>query len=187
MITVRLLEIQGSDRSVANAARTTVWMDDKEGPVPEGYMRKMYLCEHSPIRAKRFVVEVVGVPYWIAMHFVRHKVGIEHFVSTLRDDRGGQPRNKMSQDAPVIWRFVANAAAVIAISRKRLCMQAHRETQEVWRQVLAAIGVADPELVQACVPECIYRGHCYEYKTCGWHLTEQFQRELDRYRRGIND
>jgi len=32
----------------------------------------------------------------------------------------------------------------------------------------------------------ICRGHCYEYKSCSFHKTDQYKRQLKAYREGIN-
>ena len=81
----------------------------------------------------------------------------------------------------------ANANALIAISRKRLCACASPETREAWEALLETIRETEPELYAACVPDCIYRGWCYEYKSCGWFRTEEFQKRLAEYRSGINE
>lgn len=91
---VRVLDILGTNRQVANAARATINLDGGTKEVSDNYMRTLYLCEHSPIRLKQFYIEVKDIPYWIVMHFTRHKFGIEHWISTQRDDKTGEDRNK---------------------------------------------------------------------------------------------
>ena len=183
---VTILDVFGSDRQVADAARTTIKMEDGHKLVTDAYMRKMYLCEHSPIRIKQFLILVEDIPYWIVMHFTRHKFGIEHWVSSQRDDRTGVPRENLSQDALVNWKFLVNAAEVVAISRKRRCTQAHKDTRNAWSAILAKLEEVDWALVQACVPDCIYRGWCYEYKSCNYHKTEHYTETLDKYREEVN-
>lgn len=134
-----------------------------------------------------FYIEVKDIPYWIVMHFTRHKFGIEHWISTQRDDKTGEDRNKKPQDAPVRWRFLVNAQEVLFISRRRLCKCAHPETRKAWQRILNAIKPHDEALYSACVPDCIYRGHCYEYKSCGFHKTAEFATQLEVYRSGINE
>ncbi|MFL0195349.1 hypothetical protein ACJDU8_07190 [Clostridium sp. WILCCON 0269] len=60
--------------------------------------------------------------------------------------------------------FIATTQVMINISRKRLCNQASKETREVWQEVLNYIKDVEPELYNVCVPDCIYREWCYEYK-----------------------
>lgn len=92
----------------------------------------------------------------------------------------------MSQSNLVEHEFLANAQALINISRKRLCNQASKETREAWKEILESIKGDQPELYTVCVPDCIYRGWCYEYKSCGYHKTEQYQQRLIEYRNSIN-
>lgn len=43
-----------------------------------------------------------------------------------------------------------------------------------------------PELASCMVKDCIYRGYCYEYKSCGYFNTPEYKKELEEYRKGIN-
>jgi len=145
------------------------------------------MCEHSPIRQLFIKCKWYELKSWVSVHFVRHKIGIEHWVRTQREDRTGEDRNQLFQSNTVEHEFLANAQAMINISRKRLCSQASKETREAWQAVLYSIAEEQPELFSACVPDCIYRGWCYEFKSCGYHKTAQFQLRLADYRSGIND
>ena len=59
-----------------------------------------------------------------------------------------------------------NAQAFINVSRKRLCGQAHDETQEVWNKIIEELSKIDKILASKCVPECVYRGYCPEIFPC---------------------
>lgn len=183
---VKLLGVKGTWRSVADSARTTIGLDAKEGEVSSSWRRRMLLCEHSPTRKLVISWKWFNIPYWVSTHFVRHKFGIEHWVSTQRTDRTGEDRNVAPQGSEVMHESEANAQAIISISRKRLCKQASPETQEAWKKVLQKIATVEPELASVCVPDCIYRGHCYEYKSCGYHKTDDYKQKLEEYRGGIN-
>ena len=76
-------------------------------------MRKLYLCEHSPIRNQWYKIRFEDIPYCIGMHFARHKIGVEHFFSTQRSDRTGIDRSERKQTDPVLYEMVANAQAII--------------------------------------------------------------------------
>lgn len=181
------LGAKGTWREVADAANTTI---HKEAGVKEptgAWKRKMLLCEHSPIRQLMIKCKWYELKSWVSVHFVRHKIGIEHWVRTQREDRTGIARNELPQGSEVEHEFIANAQAMINISRKRLCKQASAESREAWIAVLEAIKEDQPELFEVCVPDCIYRGWCYEYKSCGYHKTAQFQQRLNNYRNGINE
>lgn len=168
---------------VLNAARNTVNKGEIIKEPSSEWKRKMLLAEHSPIRLIKLDYTWQNIKSWISVHFVRHKVGIEHFVSTQRDDRTKIDRNKSTQDSPVNHYFEVNAQAAINISRKRLCFQAHKETRDKWKEFLETKAKFDePELYSVCVPECIYRGFCPEINPCGFSKTEDFKNKLELYR-----
>lgn len=169
------------------------WLDVKDsamhtigkthGTYPDSeWKRKMLLAEHSPIRRLRFFWRWNGLKSWVSVHFVRHKHGIEHWVSTQRSDRTGVMRDNLPQDAPVNHSCEANAQALINISRKRLCSCASPETREAWMEVKAKVAETEPELASVMVPECIYRGFCPEIKSCGYANTEAYYIALQEYR-----
>ena len=124
-----------------------------------------------------------GLKSWVSVHFVRHKHGIEHWVSTQRTDRTGVDRDASRQDTPVDHECLANAQSLIFISRRRLCGQASPETREAWKEVKRQVADFDPVLASVMVPECIYRGFCPEFKSCGFADTEEYKRQLAEYRR----
>ncbi len=169
-------------REIADAARTTIRMPEGAREPSSAWKRKMLLAEHSPIRLMLFKWKWINLKYWVSVHFVRHKIGIEHFVSTQRSDRTGLCREAAPQNAPVHHQCAANAQSIIFISRKRLCTQASPETHAAWKLVLEEIRKCEPELHALCVPECVYRGFCPEFKGCGYSETEQFRQALERYR-----
>lgn len=167
---------------VKSAARTTISRDGSGKPPTDGWKKTMLLAEHSCIRLIRVAWKWIRIPSWVSVHFVRHKIGIEHWVSTQRTDRTGIDRTKKPQDAPVDHECDADAQAVINISRRRLCSKASPETREAWQDVVGKIRIADPVLASVCVPECIYRGFCPEFESCGYADTEAFQKRLAEYR-----
>jgi hypothetical protein len=178
--------MNGTWRDVADSARTTIHKEAGEGEPSSEWKRRMLLCEHSPIRQLNLKCKWYEIPYWVSVHFVRHWLGIIHWVRTQRTDRTGENRDVIPQGAPVEHEFAANPQAFINISRKRLCFLASPETREAWKEVLESIKEEQPELYSVSVPDCIYRGHCFEYKSCGFHKTEEYQRQLDAYRYLIN-
>ena len=183
-VKVTVTSVGGSYRDVADAARTTIGLTEGDKKVTDTYMKKMYKCEHSPIRLREFKIVIENCPSWVATHFCRHHIGVEKFVSTQRSDRTGINRNKLPQDAPVRLQMNCNAQAMINISRKRLCYQASYETRIVWLKVLEELKKIDRPLYECCVQECCYRGFCPEYKGCGYDKTEAFKEELNKYRGG---
>ena len=180
--TLKFMKVTGSWREVADAARTTIRRDEGTGEPSSRWKKRILLAEHSPIRKLSFNWKWLDLPYWVSVHFVRHKFGIEHFVSTQRTDRTGVEREANRQDAPVMHECFANAQAVMFISRRRLCGQASAETRAAWRQVVSAIAEKEPEVAACCVPECVYRGFCPEFKSCGFCDSPEFAKQLAKYR-----
>ena len=126
-------------RDVADAARTTINRAAGAGEPSSAWKKRMLLAEHSPIRQLVFRWKWVGLKSWVSVHLVRHKFGIDHFVSTQRSDRTGVDRDASRQDTPVTHECIANAQAILSISRKRLCRQASPETRAAWGQVVEAL------------------------------------------------
>lgn len=184
---VVLLGSKGTWREVANSANTTINREEGVKEPSSEWKRRMLLCEHSPIRQIALKLKIHNIKSWISVHFVRHKIGIEHWVRTQRTDRTSINRDELPQGNLLEHEFEANAQAFINISRKRLCNQASKETKETWQKVLESIKDTQPELYRVCVPDCVYRGWCYEFKTCNYHTTQEFNNRLKEYRRGIND
>lgn len=186
-LTTKILDICGSWRSVANAARTTIGKEASTGEVSDLWKKRILLCEHSPIRKLNINWKWNNLKYWVSVHFVRHKFGIEHYVKTQRPDRTGETRDDAPQDSLINHECFANAQSIINISRKRLCYQATADTRNAWIDFLNTLQKFEPVLVSACVPDCIYRGYCYEFNSCGYHRTSKFKERLKEYRRNVNE
>ena len=170
------------DSTMNTIGKTTGKYPDSE------WKRKLIMSEHSPIRRMKFYWRWKDLPYFVSTHMVRHKIGIEHFVSTQRSDRTGIDRNNLPQSNPVNHACEADAQALINISRKRLCNCASKETREAWQLVKDEVTKVEPELASCMVRECVYRnGLCPEMFSCGYNKTEAFKKELEEYRKGINE
>ena len=178
---IKHIEIKSTWREVADAARTTVSMDKGTKEPSSLWKRSILLSEHSPIRQLIIKWKWVDLKYWVSVHFVRHKIGIEHFVSTQRTDRTGVDREESKQSSLVSHECIANAQAIINISRKRLCNCASKETIEAWKELLTSLKEHEPVLYSVCVPECVYRGFCPELKSCGFNATRKYQDDLKAY------
>lgn len=134
-------------------------------------MYKMYVSEHSPSRTQLFTVAMDNIPTFVSVHLVRHKVGVEHFVKSNREDRGGD--TTAGRLTPVNHLMLCNAQALINMARKRLCGKASVETQQVFQEIWYAVHEVDPELAKCMVPDCMYRGRCCEFVSCGLVLTKR--------------
>ena len=179
---IKFMNVIGTWRMVADAARTTIRQDEGTKEPTSKWKKRILLAEHSPIRKLMFNWKWIDLPYWVSVHFVRHKYGIEHFVSTQRSDRTGDDREGKRQDAPVMHECQANAAEVMFISRRRLCSQASPETRAAWRLVIDEIAKVEPEVAACCVPECVYRGFCPEFKPCGYCGSDAWKKAVEAYR-----
>jgi thymidylate synthase ThyX len=177
-----LIAQKGTWRQVADCANITIHKEaGLKEPSPK-WKKRILLCEHSPIRELVFDLKWTELKYWVSVHIVRHKIGIEHYVRSQRSDRTGVDRDSLPQDSLVEHRVSVNAQALIAISRKRLCNCAAQETREAWAALLECLREKEPELFSVCVPDCVYRGRCYEYKSCGYDQTGDFAKRLEEYR-----
>ena len=171
-------------QNVKDAAMNTIGKNT--GKYPDSvWKKKIILSEHSPIRRIRFYWRWTDLKSWVSVHFVRHKIGIEHWVSTQRTDRTGVNRDELPQGSFVRHACDADAQALINISRKRLCNCASKETREAWEAVKAKIAETEPELASCMVRECIYRGFCPEMFPCGYAETEAYKKELEAYRNTV--
>lgn len=167
---------------VKRAARTTINREG-EGQYPtDEWKKSILLAEHSPIRKIKFSWKWTGLKSWVSVHFVRHKIGIEHWVRTQRTDRTGVNRDELPQGSLVEHECEADAQALINISRKRLCNQASPETREAWKEVIEELKLHDPAVASVCVPECVYRGFCPEMHSCGYVNTDAYKAALAAYR-----
>lgn len=169
-------------QDVKNATMNTIGKSKGAYPTEE-WKHQLLMAEHSPIRKLHYSWRWTDLPYWVSVHFVRHKIGIEHFVKTQRTDRTGVARGQMPQAAPVNHECEADAQALINISRRRLCTCASPETRQAWQMVKDKVSEVEPQLARCMVRECVYRGFCPEMFSCGYAKTEAFQKELEEYRR----
>lgn len=168
-------------QDIKDSTMNTIGKTTGKYPTSE-WKKKLILAEHSPIRRAKFYWRWKDLPYWVMVHFVRHKIGVEWWCSTQRTDRTGVNRDELPQGAPVNLAAEADGQALINISRKRLCNCASKETRAAWQLVKDEVAKVEPELASCMVPDCIYRGKCYEMFGCGYDKTDAFQRAVEEYR-----
>lgn len=139
----------------------------RPGQTSKATFAQMLQCEHSPIRTQMYWIELCGVETFVSVHLVRHKQGVEHFVQSNRDDRGGAGDESVTRLSPVNHAMLINAQALIAMSRKRLCLSAHPKTVAWWTRIRKVMADVDPVMARFMVPECVYRnGMCPELRMC---------------------
>ena len=109
------------------------------------------------------------IPYWVSVHFVRHHIGVNHYVQSQRDDRNNNttPRSQKEQGEIVSHIMSINAQELIQMAHKRLCFQASKETREVMNAIVHEVVKIAPYMKDVLVPLCIYRnGKCTEMFPC---------------------
>lgn len=169
-------------KDVLNAARFTQRKELLDKEPSTKFKKNIIKAEHSPLRCLMFNIDMYDIPYRTSVHFVRH-VHAQPFGSTSRPDTDGTmpPRSEQKKDDPVNLRLFLNAEEIINISRKRLCSRAEKETRKVWQQVINTLRETEPELANACVPNCLYRGFCPEFESCGFSNSELFDLKRSDY------
>lgn len=130
------------------------------------WKQKLIESEHSPIRELWFGIRM-EIPYWVSVHFVRHHIGVNHYVQTQRTDRTGINRDELPQGELVSHIMSVNAQELIFMAHKRLCKQASEETREVMKRIVEEVIKVCPQMKSILVPLCIYRnGKCTEFFPC---------------------
>ena len=135
----------------------------------EEWLEKLIKAEHSPARELWFGIKM-EIPYGVAVHFVRHHIGVNHYVQTQRDDRTTHEisRNEKPQGETVSHIMSVNAQELIFMAHKRLCSQASPETRKVMEMICEEVIKVAPYMKDVLVPLCAYRGGlCTEFKCCG--------------------
>ena len=153
---------------VKNECRSTVNKDATDIPASPEFKKKLLISEHSPIRLISVKWRWEGIYSWVSVHFARHWLGWDKWVSTQRTDRTGVDRNKQPQDTEVNMDVRANAQALINVARFRLCFQASNETRSCMENLKENIHDELPEVADVMVPNCVYRGGCPEFTQCGF-------------------
>lgn len=144
------------------------WNEGKE--LTEELFRKYLLSEHSPIRGIELRITLFDIPYFTSVHFARHIHSIP-YVTTNRPDRTG--RQERSTNDTCTHMFDINIQGLIDMMRKRLCSG---KCDAITFKFALAIKKAFIEkgnyykvIGEMLVPNCIYRGGCPEFSSCGFY------------------
>lgn len=169
---------------VKNECRNTTNKGATDTPATKEFIQNILISEHSPIRLVKVKYRWEGIKSWISVHFARHWLGFDKWISTQRTDRTGVDRDSAPQDTPVNMDVEANAQALINVARYRLCNQAASETRKYMVDLKFAIKDAGQnELSDVLVPNCVYRCGCPEFTPCPF-FEKVFMKEVAE--RGIN-
>jgi hypothetical protein len=163
---IEQIKVFGSWADVADAARVTVGKKQSGKMPPDEWKAKMLTAEHSPLRMLLVSWTWGDLPSWVSVHYVRHKIGVEHFVQSQRSDRTSVNRDELPQNSLVNHKVMANVQAILNMARKRLCNKSAKETRLAFNLFLDALSDLDPFIASACKAECAYRGWCPEIQGC---------------------
>lgn len=143
----------------------TVGKESTKAPTEE-WLKKLIEAEHSPMRELWFGIKM-EIPYWVSVHFVRHHIGVNHYIQTQRSDRTGVNRDDKPQGEIVSHIMSVNAQELVFMAHKRLCKQASPETREVMKMIVEEVIRVAPYMKDVLVPLCVYRnGKCTEMFPC---------------------
>ena len=162
----KITKVNAEWTDVKNECRNTVNKEATEKEPTIDFKKKILISEHSPIRLIEIKWRWEGIKSWISVHFARHWLGWDKWISTQRNDRTGVDRDKSPQDTPVNYDGKGNAQALISVARFRLCNSAHPETRAYMEDLKESIHEFEPELSDVMQRNCIYRGGCPEFNPC---------------------
>lgn len=137
------------------------------------WKEKLVKSEHSPLRELWFGIKM-EIPYWVSVHFVRHHIGVNHYVQSQRNDRQEKYDRTQAPQGEIVSHIMSiNAQELVFMSHKRLCNQASKETRMVMQEIVNQILKSNPEFKDVLVPLCKYRnGLCTEFNTCGYNIKQ---------------
>ena len=149
------------------------------GEVNEEWKRKILKCKHSPIRTLMFTIEM-QIPYFVSVHLCRHKIGVEHYVQSQRNDRqSNYDRELAPQNAMVCHTMDINAESLMNMSHRRLCGTADATTRYVMTKVCQAVSEVCPEIKGEFKPMCEYLHECPEFAPCTKRANGRTVKEED--------
>ena len=140
---------------------------DANGRPTKEWMRKMLKCQHSPIRTLMFTIGM-RVPYYVSTHFVRHKIGVEHFVQSQRNDRQSNYDRELAPQNEMVFHIMdINAEQLMFMANRRLCAKADKTTRYVMFMICRAVEETCSEFTGCFKPMCEKMHECPEFKSCG--------------------
>lgn len=172
-------------KDLQEAAMNTInkkWNDGKE--LTEELFRKYIISEHSPIRGVELRITMYDIPYYTSVHFARHVHSIP-YVTTNRPDRTGAERTVNDTCTHI---FDINIQGLIDMARKRLCFGKCDKTTYAYMKAIKdkfiELGGYYKVIGECLVPNCVYRGGCPEFKSCGFFDGDLKSRYEDYNKKG---
>lgn len=135
-------------------------------------------ARHSPIRTLMFTIKL-EIPYFVSTHIARHKIGVEHFVQSQRNDRqNNYDRNEAPQDMIVSHIIDINAEQLMFMANRRLCGSADKTTRYVMSKICRKVEEVNPEFKGLLIPMCELLHECPEFNSCGYY-ENRFLKEIN--------
>lgn len=168
-MTIQVLTDTKEWEHVKSAALLTIHKKAaKDSLTASEWKHAMLLARHSPLREFRIRVIIEDLPRWIADQLVRHTVGVNNFMATMRPDRTKRLlRDQQSMADLTTFQQTYNIDSFLSMCRTRLCVGAvSKETREVIQNVVQILSHTEPEIAMYCAPPCIHQGGCKEKALC---------------------
>lgn len=148
---------------VKKAALTTIHKKFVPKEITKDWKEAMVVGRHSPIREFRIKVKIEDIPRWIADQLVRHNVGVNNYMGTMRPDRGNVPRSEQPMTMPTVFQQTYNIDSFLTMCYARSCVGCvSKETRMLVEAIIAALDTVEPEIARYCVPPCVHLGGCKE-------------------------
>lgn len=149
--------------------------------ITDSWKHKMLKCKHSPIRTLMFTIKMT-IPYYVSNHFVRHKIGIEHYVQSQRNDRQTNYDRELAPQSAMVSHIIdVNAEQLMFMSHRRLCGMADATTRYIMTQICKEVEKVNPEFKGFLIPMCEYLHECPEFKSCGYWEAKTIKELSDHY------
>ena len=148
---------------VKKAALTTIHKKSTRKEISSEWKEAMIIGRHSPIREFRIKLTIEDIPRWIADQLVRHNVGVNNFMGTMRPDRGNIPREEQKMTDLTVFKQSYNIDSFLNMTSARMCIGAvSKETRMLVEAIITELYSVEPEIAKYCVPPCIQLGECKE-------------------------
>ena len=131
-------------------------------------LRTAFGVPHSPMRAVVYRIRVYDIPYYVAMHYRTHHVGVQFWISSQRtkDSRGEIPQGSLGDMI-----FDINANSLIDMAKARRCQKADADARIVMGSIYGALchdgDDYDRALSGFLAPPCDVYSECFEMEPCG--------------------
>lgn len=174
-MTIKIETIENPIRRIHQANLITIgkYKDTKDINWTKVPIASLMKKEHSTIEwAPIYIYTLTRKD--VTSHIVRATKQHPRFVvQSGRPDWTGKERPPY--DAPTHFMVEANPLALISMARQRLCFTAMKETREWMQAVTSTLLIGSTDLSneqavflkavgEAMLPNCLYRGECYEGK-----------------------